>query len=158
MLVKNIVQEDFSNYKVCSMFIGFPYCTWKCERDCGQKGLCQNIALAQAPNIEISVQEIVRTYLSNPLSRAIVCGGLEPFDSPKDLFELVSEIRKVSLDDIVIYTGYFTEEVSDELEELRKYPNIVVKFGRFIPNQESHYDAVLGVKLMSPNQYAERIS
>jgi hypothetical protein len=39
---------------------------------------------------------------------------------------------------------------------LKGYGNIVVKFGRFIPNQEKHYDSVLGVELSSFNQYAKR--
>ena len=55
-------------------------------------------------------------------------------------------------------SGYDKEEIENELLELKKFDNVVVKFGRFIPNQEPHYDAVLGVKLASDNQYAERIS
>ena len=42
--------------------------------------------------------------------------------------------------------------------KLKQYDNIIIKFGRFIPNQEKHYDEVLGVELASPNQYARRIS
>ena len=38
------------------------------------------------------------------------------------------------------------------------FNNIIVKFGRFIPNQESHYDEILEVNLASPNQYARKIS
>jgi hypothetical protein len=34
---------------------------------------------------------------------------------------------------------------------------VIVKFGRFIPNQKSHYDEILGVNLVSPNQYAKII-
>lgn len=39
-----------------------------------------------------------------------------------------------------------------------KWKNIIVKFGRFIPNQHPHYDEVLGINLASDNQYAEKIS
>ena len=38
------------------------------------------------------------------------------------------------------------------------YSNIIIKFGRFIPNREPHFDEVLGVNLASNNQYAKRIS
>ena len=38
------------------------------------------------------------------------------------------------------------------------FRNIIVKFGRFIPDQESHYDEVLGVNLASNNQYAKKLS
>ena len=37
------------------------------------------------------------------------------------------------------------------------YDNIIIKFGRYIPNQQSHFDIVLGVNLASDNQYAERL-
>ena len=39
-----------------------------------------------------------------------------------------------------------------------KWENIIIKFGRYIPNQEKHYDDVLGIELASDNQYAEVIS
>ena len=54
-----------------------------------------------------------------------------------------------------IYTGYYPEEIQDELKQLQKYKNIIIKFGRFIPGQEPHYDEVLGVYLASDNQYGE---
>jgi hypothetical protein len=37
------------------------------------------------------------------------------------------------------------------------YKNIIIKYGRYIPNQTPHYDEVLGVYLASDNQYAVRI-
>lgn len=158
MQLKNLIQEDFSNYKTCSMFLGFPSCTWKCEKDCGRKGLCQNAALAKAPSIEMSTTEIVSLYLANPLSHALVCGGLEPFDSWCELVDLIKEFRAHCSDDIVIYTGYTKEELSNAITKLKVFPNIVIKFGRFVPDQESHYDEILGISLASNNQYAERIS
>ena len=84
--------------------------------------------------------------------------GLEPFDSWSDLKEFVKKLREYNNDDIVIYTGYNKDEVIKYIKELSVYPNIIVKFGRYIPNQEKHYDDVLGVYLASNNQYAERIS
>lgn len=158
MIVKNIIDNDYSNYKTCSMFIGFPTCTFKCEKECGCKGMCQNTALANSPNIEISCHDIIRRYLDNPLSSAIVCGGLEPMDSKEDLLELIHELRLFYDDPVIIYTGYYKEEISEIIEQLKQYTNIIVKFGRFIPNQEKHYDEVLGVFLASDNQYAELIS
>ena len=158
MIVKNIIDEDFTNYKECSMFIGFPSCTFKCEKECNCPGMCQNSELVKSPNIEISVEAIIQRYLSNPLSRAIVCGGLEPFDSYPQLLELLQEFRKYSSDMLVIYSGYKKEEIFPFLEDLNIYENVIIKFGRFIPNQEKHYDEVLGIHLASNNQYAEKIS
>lgn len=158
MQIKNIIQEDFTNYKTCSMFIGFPSCNWKCERDCGRKGLCQNAALATSPSIEISADEIVDLYLANSLSHALVCGGLEPFDSWSDLFDLVARFRAKTDDPIIIYTGYNKDEIEHKVLNLTLFKNIIIKFGRFVPDQESHYDEILGISLASQNQYAERIS
>lgn len=173
MIVKEIRDEDFTSYKKPSMVIGFPSCTFKCERECGHKGMCQNLSLAIAPNIEINNELIVERYLKNPITKAIIMAGLEPFDSASSLVELINCLRRNTDDDIVIYTGYTEEEVKNMhytihyswgkqsysyFGEIAKHPNIIIKYGRFRPNEESHYDAVLGVKLASSNQYAVRIS
>lgn len=151
--------EDFTNYKKPSMYIAFPSCTFKCERECGQK-MCQNSSLVQAPTLVIGVHSIVNKYINNPITSAIVIGGLEPFDSEEDLRMLIVYLRVATQDDIIIYTGYTKEEI--QKREIYKYllnaKNIIVKFGRFIPNQQPHYDSVLGIKLASDNQWAERIS
>ena len=157
MIIKGIQEEDFINYKKPSMFISFSSCTWKCEKECGKK-VCQNGTLATTPNINIGVKTIVNKYINNPITKSIVCGGLEPFDTFNDLLRLIAYLRVSTDDDIVIYTGYYKEEIADKITLLSKYKNIVIKYGRYIPNQENHYDEVLGVYLASSNQYAERIS
>ena len=106
MIIKEIKDEDFINYKKPSMFIGFPTCSWKCEKECGVR-CCQNGALASMKNFDIPVRDISDRYLSNLITSAVVCGGLEPLDSFGDLQELILFIRESGcLDDIVIYTGY----------------------------------------------------
>ena len=155
--IKGIRMEDFTNYKKPSMYIAFPSCTFKCEGECGQK-ICQNSSLVQSKTLEVDVKYIVNKYINNPITSAIVIGGLEPLDSKEDLLILISYLRISTQDDIIIYTGYKEEEIKNQLQYLRAYRNIIVKFGRFIPNQQPHYDDVLGVMLASDNQYAERIS
>lgn len=157
MVIKNIVDEDFINYKKSSMFIAFPSCTFKCEKECNKK-ICQNSELVKSPNIEIDIKTIVNRYINNPLTNSVVCGGLEPLDSWNDLLEFIIYFRKFTNDDIVVYTGYYKNEVKDKIEILKQFPNIIIKFGRFIPNQEKHFDETLGVMLASNNQFAERIS
>ena len=165
MIVKEIRDEDFTSYKKPSMVIGFPSCTFKCERECGQK-ICQNSTLAITPDIQINTYDIVNRYLTNPITKAIIMAGLEPFDSWGDLKMLISRFREKTNDDIVIYTGYEYDELNcgnpfdteSKIQWLWQYPNIIVKFGRYRPNEEPHYDAVLGIKLASSNQYAEVIS
>ena len=153
MKIKGLITEDFVNYKKASMTIIFPYCTFKCGED-----YCQNSPLTKSPIIEISIDDLVNRYNNNPITEAVVMQGLEPFDSWSDLKEFVKKLREYNNDDIVIYTGYNKDEVIKYVKELSVYPNIIVKFGRYIPNQEKHYDDVLGVYLASNNQYAERIS
>ena len=153
MKIKGLITEDFVNYKKASMTIIFPYCTFKCGED-----YCQNSPLTKSPIIEISIDDLVNRYNNNPITEAIVMQGLEPFDSWSDLKEFVKKLREYNNDDIIIYTGYNKDEVIKYIKELSVYPNIIVKFGRYIPNQEKHYDDVLGVYLASNNQYAERIS
>lgn len=158
MIVKEIRDEDFTNYKKASMFIGFPTCTWKCEQECGKK-MCQNKPLATSKPVDITCGAIVNRYLKNNITSAIVMGGLEPFDRWEDLCVLIHTFRKYTQDDIVIYTGWYEAEISDKVEYLRQnYVNIIIKFGRFIPDKKPYYDEVLGVNLASNNQYAERIS
>lgn len=158
MKLKFLIDEDFSNYKTCAMFVGFPYCTFKCEKDCGIAGICANSALAKAPIIDVPPAEIVARYMNNPISSAIVFGGLEPFDSFESLLPFVALIRLHTQDPIIIYTGYTESEVGREVSELRNYPNIIIKFGRFVPNATPRYDPILGVTLVSDNQYAVKIS
>lgn len=158
MVIKGLIDEDFVNYRKPSMYIAFPSCTFKCERECGCKGMCQNLALATALDIDMHVRSVVQRYMTNPITSAVICAGLEPFDSWEDLWSLVKHFRCHSDDDIVIFTGYNKEEVRDKVKLLSCYKNIIIKFGRFIPNQQPHYDEVLGIKLASDNQYAERIS
>lgn len=159
MEIKNLIDEDFCNYKKPSMFIGMPHCTFKCDKECGCN-VCQNSDLAKAPTIEIDDEEIIQRYISNPITEAIVFGGLESFDTFKELYGFIKIFREKSNDDIVIYTGYYPDEIKDKIEELKSVAvdtNIVIKFGRFIPNKPHRFDDVLGVELSSDNQYAKKL-
>lgn len=160
MLIKGIIDEDFVNYKKPAMVIEFPYCDFKCDKECG-KPICQNSPLIKIPNIKIEEEYIIERYLKNPITEAIVCQGLEPLDTMVMLFLFIKKFREFSNDDIVIYTGYNKEEKrpQDLIEFIKRnqYKNIVIKYGRYIPDQTPHYDEVLGVKLASDNQYAERL-
>lgn len=156
--IRGLIEEDFVNYKKPSMYIAFPYCTFKCDKECGYS-VCQNSSLVtNSEIINIDEQKIVNRYIDNPITTSIVISGLEPFDSYKDLFILIKAFRKKTLDDIIIYTGYNKNEIENSIEELKQFKNIFIKFGRFIPNQQKHYDNILQVNLASPNQYGEKIS
>lgn len=157
MLIKNIDECDFVNYKKISMFIIFPFCTFKCDKEFGVT-LCQNWSLVKEPNLNISNEEIINRYINNPITKSIVMGGLEPFESWDEVYSFIEDFRAVCDDDIVIYTGFNESEILDKIDKLKRFKNIIIKFGRYKPNQEKHYDDVLGVKLASDNQYAKKIS
>lgn len=167
MQIRGLIDEDIVNYKKTSMYLAFPKCSFKCEKESGCK-MCQNSSLVEHKIIEITPEELCERYINNPLTSAVVCAGLEPFDSRYDLLAIVECLRHKYRcdDDIVVYTGYTEEELESEdnveinfiYKNLKNYNNIIIKFGRFIPNEEPHYDEVLGVNLASNNQYAKRLN
>jgi hypothetical protein len=167
MLVKGIIDEDFINYKKPSMYIASTKCSFKCDKECGRQ-VCQNSQLAYQKPYSIGVRTLVKRYLTNPITKAIVIAGMEPFDTPEMLYDIVLGFRDIGcMDDIVIYTGYTEDELTLDdsgrqevaaYNWLKHYPNIYIKFGRFIPDQEPHFDEVLGVKLASDNQYGKKVS
>ena len=156
MIIKGLTFCDLVNYKKPAMVVAFPHCSFKCDIECGQK-VCQNSALAGDPPIPILVQDIVKKYMEDDMCHAIVFQGLEPFDSWSDMYFLIQMLRKQTNDDIVIYTGYTKEEIKDKVYLLDLFPNIIIKYGRYIPGQQPHYDEILGVNLASDNQYAKKI-
>ena len=156
MFIKQFVDEDFVNYKLPCMFIGMPNCSMKCEKH--GNFICQNRSLLDAPNKEVTIVDLILRYDNNPLTQAIVFGGLEPLDDFDDLICFISNFRYEHDDTVVIYTGYEEHEVKKKIEQLSLYKNIVVKFGRYIPGHTPHYDPILGVNFASDNQYAKEIS
>ena len=150
MTVIDIVETDIANYKVPSMYIVMPYCTFKCGKE-----NCQNSNLVNNTLIDISVDEVIKRYENNKLTEAVVFGGLEPLDSINDLKEFISKFHPYYSDPIVIYTGYTEEEVTEKFSWLFLFDNIIIKYGRYIAGQKPHFDELLGVELASDNQYAK---
>lgn len=158
MTIKGLIDEDFINYKKSSMVIEFPYCNFKCDKECGIT-VCQNSDLVKEPNIDIDYPALIERYKNNYITEAIVMQGLEPLDSFSDIMNFLLFLRRIygCKDDVVIYTGYTETEVEPLIKYLQEYENIIIKFGRYIPNQKPHFDPVLGVNLASDNQYAKKI-
>ena len=155
MKLRGYVEEDFTNYKKPSMFLITRYCYFKCCIENGNN-ICQNMDVIKAPIIDVDNDELIKRYLNNPITKSIVFGGLEPMDSFEEVREFINTLRwdYNCFDNVVIYTGYNADEIIDQCMRLSKFSNVIVKFGRFIPDQKSHFDEVLGVELASPNQYA----
>lgn len=160
MKLKGIIDYDCTNYKEPVLTLEFPKCNFKCDILNGCQ-VCQNSGLATEPDIEITYERIWELYEQNPLTKGFCFQGLEPFDSPNELNELIHFIRdeRQCNDPIIIYTGYDSGECHLIEYTLRHiFNNIIVKWGRFLLGYEPHYDKVLGVKLASDNQYAEKVS
>ena len=100
MKLKQIIDESFGDYKTCSMLLIADKCTWKCEG-------CQNRHLSQIPSQNFPDEEILERFCSNPLSEAIVIGGLEPFEQLDEIVIFIGAATKAGLDvPIVVYTGF----------------------------------------------------
>ena len=159
MKIVDIIDEDFVNYKKPSMTVMFPYCSFKCNKECG-KEVRHNMHLKDSDVIDMPVDEIVNRYVNNPISEAIVMQGLEPFDSYDELYSLIYKFTEKSDDDIVIYTGYTEQEIVDKVQGLVmiiEANHLIIKYGRFIPESQSVLDPVLEVTLSSDNQYAKQV-
>lgn len=158
--LKGIIFEDFVNYKKPSMTLMFPKCDFKCDLECGESW-CQNWELAAAPSQTVDIKDLLERYKNNPITEAIVLQGLEPLDSLIDVYTVAAFLKELNItDDLVIYTGYTPDEdPALAIQELANIVpgNLIVKWGRFKPRHTPHYDAILGVKLASDNQYGELI-
>lgn len=139
------------------MVIEMPYCDFKCDKECGRQ-ICQNNSLIHEPIIDINDDLLIQRYLDNIISEALVFQGLEPLDSIEELMPFIEKFRAKSNDDIVIYTGYKEDEMLTVTLLLSSFKNIIIKYGRFRPNEEKHFDKTLGIYLASNNQYAKKIS
>ena len=159
MIIKQIVDEVFQDYKKPAMMISSCLCDWKCLKEQSLDfSICQNSKLALQKDILLSNKTIIDRYISNPITQAIVIAGLEPFLQFEEIIEFISQFREVCNDDIVIYTGYYPNEIEKEINILKQYKNIIIKFGRFKTDSNKKFDKILGVELVSDNQFAEKIS
>ncbi len=158
--VKDIKPEVFQDYKKCSMFIGVSTCDFKCCREVNLPcSTCQNSGVNSQEDIIVDYENIFKMFQNSLLSEAIVIGGLEPFLQADEVVQLIHYFRDRGVkNDFVIYTGYYPEEISkDTLETLKKLENVVIKYGRYIPDRPNRFDEVLGVTLASDNQYAVKL-
>lgn len=160
LTVKEIVDENFQDYKKASMFIATSKCDFKCLTELGLDcSICQNMKISTMPNKKVPFSDIYLRYKMNPITNAVVIGGLEPILQFDEIFELISYFRKLGCnDDFVIYTGYYENEIKKEIQLISKFKNIIIKYGRFIPESKPIFDSVLGVTLSSENQHAVKIS
>lgn len=156
----NINPNDFVNNKKGTFSLGFGvFCTFKCCKENPQ--ICQNFNCSSQDLYNTSISTVCKQYEENrELISCITINGLEPLDNLKEVLWFIQKFREKSTDDIFLWTGYTKEECEPLIYLIKKmnWVNIIIKFGRYIPNSLSRFDEILGVKLASDNQYAEKIS
>lgn len=155
----DVKTDNITDYKNTSLQLIFPYCSGKCEG-------CQNYKLHESKVTKYRIKDIVHLYNKLSEHKAVVCAGLEPFDSFEELKNLLIAFAKNDKKiDFVIYTGYELEEIEDnKVEELLKILKtystndikLIIKYGRY--DKDSHnkwLSSILGVELInnSSQQY-----
>lgn len=160
----DVKTDDTTDYKYTSLQLVFPKCSGKCEG-------CQNSRLfGKTPNV-YKLSDIVDLWNSLNTHKAVVCVGLEPFDSFYELYDIFFSLLKLSNKDFdfVIYTGYEYHEIENHVNSL-KYAynissmdnknnvNLIIKYGRYDKNDchGPYYSSILGVRLSTCNQHVDK--
>jgi len=156
------IDTNFSDYKKVVLKVSMPNCSFKCCTDLDlPKSTCANYPM-HGFGVEMKGSSDVLSYYDPSIHNGILLGGLEPFDSFKDMREILKAfVCKYPNDDIVIYSGYkyieIQERVIDLLSDLYVVGDntVFIKFGRYMPNKPSYQNEQLGVELASDNQYVK---
>ena len=141
------------------MLIATHSCDYKClvEKNL-PLDICQNSHLSMCETKSEEVEILIKRFNDNLLSDCIIFAGLEPMLQFEEIVNFIKEFRRTNSEDIIIYTGYYENEVLDKLNMLSKFENIIIKFGRYDASLSSKFDDILKVELISKNQYAKKIS
>lgn len=150
----DVKTDDVVDYKKTAILLAFPNCFKYCRG-------CQNEHLRnRQPNLH-KVDKIVKLYNRLDEHQAIVCAGLDPFDSLADLEKLIIAFNNNDKPvDFVIYTGYNYENVKynyihENMYKLITNDNfkLIIKYGQYDENNKNKYVSdILGVELIGDNQ------
>lgn len=146
--------EVFQDYKKSALLFSTCYCDWKCCTELNiDISVCQNSKISMQREVNLPFHRIL-DMVRNSITDAVIFGGLEPFLQADELVQCIQYLRNNGVKkDIVIYTGYYIEEISTETLLFLSLNQVILKCGRYIPNRSSKYDEVLGITLASDNQY-----
>lgn len=125
---------------------GMRLCIWVngCKRNCVG---CVSPRLKEfAPDNEQDVIALVNQFDLSSIDGVTISGG-EPFEQVHDLWLLVDHIRKLGIDDILIYTGYTISELlnKNDSEIYKILSNIAVLIdGPYIHELNNDENNLLG--------------
>lgn len=158
--IRDLKDEIIGDYKETAMYIASSHCNWKCCLEAGIPiSVCQNSPLATKPIIPYPIEKLYSRYINNGLTKAIIIAGLEPLNQCGEVIELIHFFRERNCNDpFIIYTGYTEAECMEMTRffELTSLRNIIIKYGRYVPNDKPRYDKILGITLVSSNQHARQ--
>ncbi len=156
------IRDSFHEYRKSGLLIAVRDCDYKCCHEGGYDiSMCHNYHLDGAKEIELSPDNLGNRIINNNTIDCIVIAGKEPMLDKyfNDIVSTINYLRNNKWNkDIVIYTGYTEEELKEKINILKNNKNIIIKFGRFIPNQKPIYDEIGGIFLANHGQYFKRIS
>lgn len=146
--------EVFQDYKKSALLFSTCYCDWKCCHEAGVDiDICQNQKVSQQREVTLPFESILKK-VNQSFTDAVIFGGLEPILQADEVVQCIEYLRKHGVKkDIVVYTGYYLEEIDPETLAYLALNDCILKCGRFIPDRKPKFDAVLGITLASDNQY-----
>ena len=100
--------------------IWFQGCSLRCEG-------CISVDTWATAKTLIPIEQLM-TKLSSylPLIDGITISGGEPFDQFEALLAIVVQLRKKTKVDILVYTGYAVEDITDQLQQIKPYIDVLI--------------------------------
>lgn len=146
--------EVFQDYKKSAILFSTCYCNWKCCHEAGiPESVCQNQKVAQQREVYLPFESVLKK-VNQSFTDAVIFGGLEPMLQADEVVQCIQYLRQHGVKkDIVVYTGYYVEEIDEETLAYLAMNDVILKCGRYIPDRKPKFDAVLGITLASDNQY-----
>ena len=100
--------------------IWFQGCSLRCEG-------CISVDTWATAKTLIPIEQLMMKLSSYlPLIDGITISGGEPFDQFEALLAIVVQLRKKTKVDILVYTGYSVEDITDQLQQIKPYIDVLI--------------------------------
>ncbi|WP_430875475.1 4Fe-4S single cluster domain-containing protein [Gilliamella sp. G0441] len=100
--------------------IWFQGCSLRCEG-------CISVDTWATAKTLISIEQLMMKLSSYlPLIDGITISGGEPFDQFEALLAIVVQLRERTKVDILVYTGYGVEDITDQLQQIKPYIDVLI--------------------------------
>lgn len=100
--------------------IWFQGCSLRCEG-------CISVDTWATAKTLIPIEQLMMTLSSYlPLIDGITISGGEPFDQFEALLAIVVQLRERTKVDILVYTGYAVEDITDQLQQIKPYIDVLI--------------------------------